>query len=226
MLSALMMGLYFSGSATLQQWIAPTIEGMHPFTWREFGVLEMLQNLLLIWIVVILTRSALATDQTGLRAIFIVLAMGFLFVLLEEIDYGWHFIEFFGGEGTSLQQEGWNRNVHNRVTSEGVQYGSYMKTAAKLTLVFVFLLAPFLLRNSKFEWVRLFTPSRWSAASVVLFVVLSRIAHLLDGAGLGQVNGVAGNLEHNISEFREFNMYYLFLIYFTELNQRLSPARK
>ena len=55
---------------------------------------------------------------------------------------------------------GWNRNVHNRVTSEGVQYGSYMKTVAKLILVCVFLLAPFLLRHSKNELFRFFTPSR------------------------------------------------------------------
>ena len=96
-----------------------------------------------------------------------------------------------------------------------------MKSVATATLVFVFLVAPFLLNRSRFRLIRLFTPSRWAAATVLLIAVLSRMAHMLDGAGLAQINGVPGNLQHNISEFRELNMYYLFLIYFAELGRRL-----
>lgn len=226
LLSALMMGLYFSGSVSLQQWVAPTIEGLSPFSWREFGILEMLQNVWLIWIVVVLIRSAVVSDRKDLTALFGLLAAGFLFVLLEEVDYGHHFIEFLGGADASLQQENWNRNLHNRVTSEGVQYGSYMKAVATVTLVSVFLVAPFLLGKSRYGVVRLFTPTRWAAASVLLIALLSRVAHLLDGAGLAQINGVPGNLQHNISEFRELNMYYLFLVYFTEILQRLRQGSR
>lgn len=150
----------------------------------------MLQNVLLIWIVFVLIRSVYTAGQAGLSTLFVILAAGFLFVLLEEVDYG-----------------------------------SYMKTAATVALISVFLVAPFLLRNSRFQLVRLFTPSRWAAASILLFALLSRLAHLLDGAGFGQINGIPGNLENNISEFREFNMYYLFLIYFAELYQRLQRTK-
>lgn len=223
-LSGLMMGLYFSGSAPLQQLVAPTIEGLPPFSWREFGIPEMLQNVILIWIVVVLVRSALEAGHASLSSLFVLLAMGFVFVLLEELDYGQHFIEWFGGADASLNPEEWDRNIHNRFTEEGVQYGSYMKSVATATLVSVFLVAPFLLNRSRFQLARLFTPSRWAAATVLLIALLSRIAHMLDGAGLAEINGVPGNLEHNISEFRELNMYYLFLIYFAELNQRLRRA--
>jgi len=181
----------------------------------------MLQNVLLIWIVIVLVRSALEAGNGGLSALFVLLSIGFGFVLLEELDYGQHFIELFGGADASLNPEEWDRNIHNRFTAEGVQYGSYMKSVATVTLVSVFLVAPFLLNRSRFRLVRLFTPSRWTAATVLLIALLSRIAHMLDGAGLAEINGVPGNLEHNISEFRELNMYYLFLIYFAELNQRL-----
>lgn len=225
-LSGLMMGLYFSGSVPLQQLVAPTIEGLPPFSWREFGIPEMLQNAFLIWIIVVLVRSALEAGHASLSALFVLLAMGFVFVLLEELDYGQHFIEWFGGAEASLNPEEWDRNIHNRTTAEGVQYGSYMKTVATATLVSVFLVAPFLLNRSRFQLVRLFTPSRWAAATVLLIALLSRIAHMLDGAGLAEINGVPGNLEHNISEFRELNMYYLFLIYFAELNLRLRHMKE
>ena len=55
----------------------------------------------------------------------------------------------------------------------------------------------------------------------VLMVVLSRVAHLLDDTGLSHINGSPGNLENNILEFRELNIYYIFLLYFAELNWRL-----
>jgi hypothetical protein len=187
----------------------------------------MLQNLVLVGCIAYLFRGAMKAEAAKVSALCYALAAGFLFVLLEEVDYGLHFLEYFGVIESSLQPDSWSRNIHNRSTSSGVQYGSYMKTAATAILAVGFLMAPFVLRNSRFAIVRLFTPSRWAAATVLLIAVLSRIAHLLDNAGLSQIDGAPGNLEYNISEFRELNMYYLFLLYFAELHQRLAePIRK
>ena len=47
-LNLLLIGLYFSGSALLQSLITPQIEGMEPRQQREFGLLEMIQNLFII----------------------------------------------------------------------------------------------------------------------------------------------------------------------------------
>jgi hypothetical protein len=219
--NALLVGFYFSGIEGLQQIVAPTIEGLPLYSWREFGLLEMLQNLVLLILVVYLARSIFAAGEWWLTAAFALLAAGFFFVLLEEIDYGLHFLAYFGGAEFTLDPDQWSRNLHNRATAEGVQYGSYMKMAATATLAIWFLLAPFLLGNSRSRPLRLLVPTRWAAATVVLIVVLSRIAHLLDSSGLSWIDGSPGNLEHNISEFRELNMYYLFLLYFAELLQRL-----
>lgn len=220
-LSGLMMGLYFSGVESLQQIAAPTIEGLAPFSWREFGILELLQNVFLLGIAWYLFRSAMILGLTLQGSLFAILMLLFLFVLLEEIDYGLHFIEYFTGSGTDLSGE-WDRNLHNLSTEEGVQYGSYMKAVATASLVIVFFLAPFALSKSNNLLVCLFTPSRWAAANVLLIVLFSQIAHALDSAGFSHINGTPGNLEHNISEFRELNMYYLFLLYFAELKERLG----
>lgn len=60
--------------------------------------------------------------------------------------------------------------------------------------------------------------------TVMLTVLLSWLAHALDDAGLAVIDGVPGNLEKNISEFRELNIYYLFLLYAAELRGRLTGA--
>ena len=52
--------------------------------------------------------------------------------------------------------------------------------------------------------------------------LLSRLAHMLDDAGFSQIGDVAGNLTHNISEFRELILYYIFFLYVAELRTRLA----
>ena len=209
----------------MQHIVAPTVEGLPFISWREFGALELLQNALLMAIVACLFRLAYLSGISLNGFLFVFLAAGFVFVLLEEIDYGIHFIQYFGGAETSPEPGEWNRNLHNRTTAEGVQYGDYMKSMATLSLALGFLVAPFFLHNSQIPFVRLFTPSRWAAATVVLIALLSRIAHALDSAGLSHINGVPGSLEYNISEFRELNMYYLFWLYFVDLHRRIKCGR-
>jgi len=68
---------------------------------------------------------------------------------------------------------------------------------------------------------RLLVPSKWVLAAVAVTIVVSWLAHVLDDAGLGIINGVQGNLHLNISEFRELNIYYLFLVYAAVLHERL-----
>ena len=184
----------------------------------------MLQNALLALIVLYLARSALLTGERWLRAAFGLLAFLFIFVLLEEIDYGLHYYDYFTGSMVESSAGEWNRNLHNRSTAAGVQWGSYMKLVSKAMLVLGFVVAPLVMHRSENRLARLLTPSRWAAATVLLMFVLSRLAHVLDRAGLSLIDGTAGGLEHNISEFREFNLYYLFLLYFAELFSKLKKA--
>ena len=49
-MSLLLIAMYFSGNAYLQQLVAPKFANMPLFSAREFGILEILQNILLLGI--------------------------------------------------------------------------------------------------------------------------------------------------------------------------------
>lgn len=215
-----LMALYFSGIETLQSIVAPSIEGLPTFSWREFGALEMMQNLVLLTIIYLLLDAVIRLRGSYVKVGCAVLLVLFVFLFLEEIDYGAHWVGLLTEQKQALSPHTWVRNVHNRLTEDGVQYGSYMKAASKLIVVLLFVVAPFLFRRSDQLAVRLLRPSRWMAATALLMFVLSVLAHELDQAGLSEINGTLGNLEYNISEFRELNLYYLFLLYIVDLRYR------
>lgn len=224
-LSLLLMGLYFSGSSMAQAIVSPKVEGLAFLSWREFGALEMLQNVVLILIAVCLARSVGLTQWRWQKPLFALMTLLVVFLLLEETDYGLHFYEYFTGSTVESETGEWNRNLHNLEAREGVQWTGYLKDLAKGILVLGFVAAPLVFRKSENTFIRLFTPSRWCIATVLLLVLLSRLAHFLEGAGLSVIDGQPGSLEHNISEFRELNMYYLGLLYFAELSDRLKKGR-
>lgn len=221
LISGILMALYFSQNTYLQGLVAPNIENVWFFVRREFGALEMLQNLVLL-AVLFVTLRCLPLSPDRLTKVFLVLvfaATAFLF--LEEIDYGTHFIDLASEESRPLRRAA-ERNIHNRAIGDGVQLGSYFNLAAKLTVVFGFVLAPLLLHRSRHPALRLLVPSRWCIATVALMFLVSRVAHGLDDAGLGTTDGERGGLALNISEFRELNMYILALLYVLALRARLD----
>lgn len=220
-LSLLLMGMYFSGNACLQNIVAPAIDNVPLFSSREFGAVEILQNILLLCIVFYSARCALAAKHVGVKLVAILLLLLSVFTFLEEIDYGAHFVEYFTGEYGSLDPQAWTRNWHNKTSASGVQNVSYIKLAAKIALLGGFVLAPLLLSSVRNAFIRLLLPSRWMIATVVLIVLLSFLAHTLEDAGYAMIGGAQGNLYKNVSEFRELNMYYLFLLYVAILNERL-----
>lgn len=220
-LSLLLMLMYFSGNAQLQNIVAPSIENVPLFSAREFGALEMLQNILLLCVAIYAARCLIKTRDAWARLFVLLLLVVSVFTLLEEIDYGAHFIEYFTGEYGSLDQASWDRNWHNKTSASGVQNVSYLKLAAKIGLLAGFVLAPLLLSSVRIPVIRLLLPSRWMISTVVLIALLSVLAHALDDAGLGMTEGQQGNLFKNVSEFREMNMYYLLLVYVATLHERL-----
>ena len=224
-LSLALMAMYFSGNVHLQNIVAPTIDNVPLFTAREFGLLEMLQNLFLLCIVFYSIRCFIAARDIWVRTVALILVLISMFAFLEEIDYGTHFIEYTTGEYESLAQETWNRNWHNKISSSGVQNVSYINLAAKIGMLSGFVLAPLLLSRIQNRTVRLLVPSKWVVATVVLIVLLSLLAHFMDEAGHSYIGGTVGNLDYNISEFRELNMYYLFLLYVVTLDTRIIAMR-
>lgn len=221
MISLTLMAMYFSGNTVLQSIVAPHMTSVPLFSAREFGALEMLQNVVLLCVGAYSLRCFLAVRNNWVKLVSLLLLLVSVFVFLEEIDYGAPFVEFFTGEHGSLDLETWDRNWHNKTNASGVQNVSYLKLAANIGLLAGFVLAPLLLSSVRNRTLRLLLPSRWMAATVVLIVVLSSLAHYLDDAGHAIIAGIPGVLDKNISEFRELNMYYIFLLYTAVLHERI-----
>jgi hypothetical protein len=220
-MSLLLMAMYFSGNAYLQNIVAPKMDSMPIFSAREFGALELLQNFFLLCIFFYSVRSFMAGQCAQIKLVALLLASISVFAFLEEIDYGAHFIEYFTGQHGSLAQENWNRNWHNKTSSSGVQNVSYLKLATDIGMLSGFVLAPLLLSRVRNRTIRLLVPSKWMIATVFLIVLLSLLAHYLDDAGHSMIGNIPGNLHKNVSEFRELNMYYLLLLYVAVLHERV-----
>ena len=141
-ISLLLMAMYFSGNATLQNIVAPDMENMPLFSAREFGALEMLQNFFLLCIGFYSIRCFMATGDSWVRLVTLLLFFISVFVFLEEIDYGAPFIEYFTGVHGSLAAETWDRNWHNKTSASGVQNVSYLKLMSNIGLLAGFVLAP------------------------------------------------------------------------------------
>ncbi len=220
-ISLLLIGMYFSGNAYLQNIVAPDLKNVPVFMAREFGALEILQNVLLVCISYYSVRCFMAAENSWVKLLSFFLIIVSVFTLMEEIDYGTPFVEYFTGNYGSLAPETWERNWHNRTGSSGVQNVSYLKLAASIAIPLGFVLAPLLLSGSRNSTMRLLVPSRWVISTVILMVLLSRLAHGLDDAGYSIIGGLEGKLHKNISEFRELNMYYLLLLYTAILHERI-----
>ena len=103
MFNTLFIGFYFSGSFALQQLISPIMPDMHGASWRELGMVEQTQNILLLITAGLLLKESIARTHVCEKIILASGSIVFLFVFLEEIDYGAHFYEyFFGGNGHYL----------------------------------------------------------------------------------------------------------------------------
>ena len=211
-LNALLMGLYFSGIGGLQQIVAPTIEGLSSNVWREFGLLEQLQNLFLLAVIFILLFAAVNRKNTLDRTCIVGGALFFLFLFLEEIDYGIHFYEILTGQNTGLEVRNW----HNQKTN-GEQNVKRFKQIMDLLMFLLFIVLPLMKNRISNQFIRNITPSRWFIVGFAISIALSKVAHLADDQGMGVIDGVEGNLSGNISEFRELSNYYFFVLYAVQL---------
>jgi hypothetical protein len=214
------VGCYFSGISMLQQLVAPTIHKAN-FSFnqmREFGALEMTQNIILLTVIYVLARGVKQSVTLPLKAFFSVGVAAFIFLFLEELDYGLHFYKFFSGELADTPYFSW----HNQWDDSGKENATKLKRANDAINVLWFVLVPLL-----FNWVKNETvttnffykiiPSIWFPIGFFVAFICSKGAHQLDDMGFGIINGVNGNLNQTIAEFRETSIYYLYFLYAIQL---------
>lgn len=205
-LVSLMIAMYFSGNAALQQFVAP-------YPRREFGILENLQNVVLIAIIVIaimgFRRAEFRLQKTGYG----LLTLMTLFLLGEELDYGLHYYEAWHGIGWFDRIE--VRNLHNQGDLTDT-----IKKIVDLGLILFFVILPWCVRETSGQWLRYIAPSRYFTIAAFAMFFLSKFAHALQDAGAGTVEGSIPMLSSNISEFRELFFYYVIMTYLMDVTFR------
>jgi hypothetical protein len=211
--SLALIGMYFSGIVQLQHVVSPIIWGMHPDSSREFGLLENLQNLCLLVILVTCVAAALRKPLRAEKAVWALGAAFTAFVLLEEIDYGLHFYEL--ARGIQFNQAAEVRNVHNTFDLTDI-----MKNGALAGMLVLFVVFPLTFTNSPHAIMRYITPDRFAILTMVAMFLLRTLAHTLRDLEFG----TPGSISSNISEFREFATYYLFMVYLIDIAFRRSLA--
>lgn len=204
--SLALIAMYFSGIRFFETLVAaPYMDSIHVNSRREFGLLENLQNLLLLAILVAFyhvkrqEKLLLSVLMAGLVCLTIV-------VFLEEIDYGLHFYELARGIPPDEAREVSQRNLHNVGDRT-----SQLKRISEITMVLVFVVAPFALMRTQNPTLRYLRPDPYSVLTLVAALIVRSVAHALEDRGLGV------GLEGNISEFRELVTYYLFALYAYQL---------
>ncbi len=208
----LLLGLYFSGIKYAQQLVVPTIDWLPYKSWREFGIVEQLQNIYLLAIIIIFAIAEFKKPSMFEKMFFLCGFLLVLFIFLEEIDYGIHFYEFVTGQPSAIEVRNW----HNQETS-GRQNVRYLKQIVDAIMVIWFFLLPIFSHRIRYLPLKKIIPSRWFVIVFIISIVFSRFAHFLEGMELHIINGGIGTLKGNISEFRETSTYYFYMLYAVQL---------
>ena len=204
--SAVLLLLYFSGIQSLQQIVIPYVEGIYGNSMREFGLLENLQNVVLLVMFVICLKGMRIQLGKLWKVALSGLACFTLLVLLEEIDYGLHYYEYVMGIEAKDAAE--SRNLHNVRDRT-----STIKQLVDLAMLIFFVIMPFALRKSEQPLVKHFLADRYSVITLLVGLIVSEVAHSLNDIGMS----FQGIDNHNTSEFRELVTYYLCLLYYFEV---------
>jgi len=216
--SLIVICLYFSGSPILQQIISPRIVGIPYSSGREFGLLEQVQNLLLLASIFLLLESSVKRSIILEKCFFGLGAAAFTFLFLEEIDYCIHFIHYFFPDTLTTSRISW----HNQINFTGRENEHYLKLAADVTAILFFVILPFFKTRIKDLRLNSLIPSLWFVALMALSLAVAQFAHILDSTGMGTIDGVLGGLDRNISEFRETSTYYVYFLYARYLARNLN----
>lgn len=198
-LSLTLVGMYFSGVGWLGDAVASAVS-------REYGLLESIQALTIL-VIFGLAVVALCRAASGrARVLALLLAAVSLVALLEELDYGMHLMELL--RGLPPHQGAEARNLHNIGDNT-----SRLKALNHLVMGLFFVVLPLVAAWSSRPLLQRLAPHRLSIVTVILMVLVTQLAHLLDDSGAPH----NGSLTKNISEFGELFVYYLWLVYFWEL---------
>ncbi|MHC4340729.1 MAG: hypothetical protein ACYSX0_11030 [Planctomycetota bacterium] len=199
-----MVAMYYSDSALLRRVVSPDFSWIPLDSRREFGVLESLQNLLLLGLVVVavagLRRKRLIWERLGLW----MLLIGSAFMLLEEIDYGLQYALLFPSEEVTHEGVAGYFNIHRIGYTQTVL--EHVAWFGMLTFFGAFAIA---FARSRSPLMRYVAPDRFSVLTILVVTALQELVW-----GLAAIVPVShGSLSGREIEYTELGIYYLILLY-------------
>ena len=201
-----LLALFFSGNRALASIVVPEVN-------RELGLLEHLQLLPLAGIALLAARVRAVESAPAWRLVMLAAMAGAAFLLLEELNYGQHYIALLLGRGS--EAEIGPLSLHNVSDTTDL-----MKIAGDAAVALLFVLVPIASRLRKRPLLGDYTPRMWYLVSVLLMVASGAVAVELSRAGMGP-----GWLRYNLSEFRELFFYYTGFLYAWDLSRvRMAKA--
>lgn len=183
---------YFSGHPVLRTIVSPE----HG---KEFGLLELLQVACLLAIVAVSAPGGFGPRPRVEKFVRGGLAVVALFVAMEEIDYGAHFL------GTQIP------------TLHGVEYiEAVIEASARVGMMIFFGAFALLFADSRRLTLRYLAPDRMSVLAILVISALQEV--------IWRAPPMAGTLSGHEIEFMELGMYYLGLLYAIDLSRRAPPS--
>ncbi len=206
--------IFFYNPGGLSKFIAPEFN-------REFGILENLQLVLLTGAFIVALRGIRVKRQKAEKLACKLLAIGAVFLFLEEIDYGLHYYEYIIGKTKAevdyqIAVQHQVRNIHNIG-----KMNSIIKFLVYLCIAVLFVVMPLLPKKflHKHRWIEYFSPSRYFIGTAMAMLILNQVVQYLNTIFYDQNIALAGNA----SEFEEVMIYYICLLYLWEMISKPLP---
>jgi hypothetical protein len=200
----LLFGLFlvlmnYSGISFLTELVSPDVN-------REFGLLEHLQLLLIAASFVYVLKSIRLKEFWFEKLSYVLLALFFLLLFLEEIDYGIHYYEFFV-KGVR-EDKSVIRNFHNQGDNN-----YYLRQASYVVMVLLFVVMPFFKSKIKNNLVNHFAASHYIIYSFLVYLFIGQVSRWLPKLGMPVNESLRGNHQ----EFEELILYYIILLFVYEV---------
>jgi len=193
---------YFSGDLDIQELVAPRIN-------REYGILENLQNLILLALIFLTVYGLIRKRFRFERVILVCVLAGSIFLLLEEMDYGRnHYRYLIGNPIDNRLEDGERGNIDWNIHNQG-NLNQIFKQSLDQGLIAFFVIFSLVTWKSTNRMIRYLRPDHWFILTMVAMLAVSRYSKALNKAGLG----MDGALRSNTAEFRELIVYYVFLVF-------------
>lgn len=194
--------MYFSGVKWAQELVCPSVN------W-ELGIVENLQILLLIMILIVCVMAIFRKKNRIEKVIFSFLSVFALFVLLEEIDYGLHFLRYFKGRSDTFFVDMTGKaNVHNL----GNNAKLFKRSIYPLMLI-LFIITPLYVHKFKNPVFKYLIPNKWFVVTAIITIFSYAVPRLLVDFNILEDGGFGVN----IGEFSEIMVYYIFFLYLYEV---------